>query len=111
VVSPGDRSAEELVEETRRGLLVGRLWYTYLVNPAAGDFATTNRGATFLIRDGEIGPAVKPSTFRIQDNVLRWLGAVHGLSRERKQSSIWAGVSSCISPWAKVVGVPVTRYK
>ncbi|MEM3086350.1 MAG: TldD/PmbA family protein [Halobacteria archaeon] len=111
VVSPGDWSAEELVEETRRGLLVGRLWYTYLVNPAAGDFATTNRGATFLIKDGEIGPAVKPSTFRIQDNILRWLGALRGLSRERKQSSIWAGVSSCISPWARVEGVPVTRYK
>ncbi len=111
VVAPGDWSADELVEETRRGLLVGRLWYTYLVNPAAGDFATTNRGATFLIRDGEVGPAVKPSTFRIQDNVLRWLGAVRGLSRETKQSSIWAGVSSCISPWARVEGVPVTRYK
>lgn len=111
VVSPGDWSADELLEETRRGLLVGRLWYTYLVNPAAGDFATTNRGATFLIRDGEVGPAVKPSTFRIQDNVLRWLGAIRGLSRERKQSSIWAGVSSCISPWARVDGVPVVRYK
>lgn len=111
VVAPGDWGAEELIEETRRGLLVGRLWYTYLVNPAAGDFATTNRGATFLIRDGEIGPAVKPNTFRIQDNVLRWLGALRGLSRETKQSSIWAGVSSCISPWARVEGVPVTRYK
>lgn len=110
VVSPGEWSADELVEETRRGLLVGRLWYTYLVNPAAGDFATTNRGATFLIRDGEVGPAVKPSTLRIQDNILRWLRSIRGLSRERRQSAIWAGVSSCISPSVRVEGVPVARY-
>ena len=34
---------DEMIQDTKHGLLVGRLWYTYAVNPIKGDFSCTAR--------------------------------------------------------------------
>ncbi|MEK0350427.1 MAG: TldD/PmbA family protein, partial [Nitrosopumilus sp.] len=38
-INPGDISQEDMIKDTKHGLLVGRLWYTYAVNPIKGDFS------------------------------------------------------------------------
>jgi PmbA protein len=56
-IIPGDQSQEEMIKETKHGLLVGRLWYTYAVNPIKGDFSCTARSGIRIIENGEIkGP-------------------------------------------------------
>ena len=45
---------EEIIEETKKGLIVGRLWYTYPVNPERGDFSCTARSGIRIIENGKI---------------------------------------------------------
>jgi len=46
-----------MIKETKDGILVGRLWYTYAVNPIRGDFSCTARSGIRIIKNGQIiGP-------------------------------------------------------
>lgn len=59
-VQPGDTPPGEIVKETRNGLLVRRMGGGQ-VNPTNGDFVfQVTEG--YLIRDGEVGPAVRGAT-------------------------------------------------
>ena len=44
-IDAGNSSQEDMIKDTKHGLLVGRLWYTYAVNPIKGDFSCTARKA------------------------------------------------------------------
>ncbi len=56
-INPRDYSQEEMIKETKHGLLVGRLWYTYAINPIRGDFSCTVRSGIRIIENGKIiGP-------------------------------------------------------
>ena len=59
-IKPGNSSQEEMIKETKKGLLVGRLWYTYSVNPIKGDFSCTARSGIRIIEHGEIKNPGKP---------------------------------------------------
>jgi len=111
VILPGNQSLEEMIMETRRGILVGRIWYSYPINPTIGEFSTTNRGDTYYIEDGEVRAPILPNTFRINDELPRLLRQIQGLSREQTQSVVWGGVSSCLSPHIKFSNVNITYSK
>jgi len=71
VVSPGDASMDELIEETKRGVLITRLHY---VNPIRTDLAIISgmtRDGIWLIENGEIKHATQQ--MRFTDSVLRIL--------------------------------------
>ncbi len=104
VLEKGDYTNEELIKDTRRGLLVGRLWYTYPVNPEQGDFSCTARSGIFLIENGEIKHACK--MFRMIDNLKRLMLNISAISKERKQVLQWHA-SPCIAPMIRVDGVRV----
>ncbi|MFQ5997698.1 MAG: TldD/PmbA family protein [Candidatus Bathyarchaeia archaeon] len=111
VTSPGDHSVDELIAETRRGLLIGRIWYTYPINPTIGEFSTTNRGSTFLIENGRILHPILPNSFRINDNIQALLKNIAALSKETVQSVVWGGASASISPYVKIKDVNITYSK
>ncbi len=111
VIKPGNQPFSELIEDTRKGLLIGRIWYSYPINPTVGEFSTTNRGDTFSIENGEAVSPVLPNSFRINDNLPRLLKQIRGISREQVQSVVWGGVSSCISPYIKFGDVNVSYSK
>ncbi len=54
VVKPGAKSSDELVRETKRGLLVCRTWYIRLVDKLQTIITGMTRDGFFLIEDGEI---------------------------------------------------------
>ena len=54
VITAGSSSQEDMIKDTKHGLLVGRLWYTYAVNPIKGDFSCTARSGIQIIENGEI---------------------------------------------------------
>lgn len=104
VVKEGEYSTEEMIKDTRRGLLVGRLWYTYPVNPEQGDFSCTARSGIFLIENGEIKHACK--MVRIIDNLKRFMLNISAIGRDRKQVLQWHA-TPCIVPHIRIDGMRV----
>ena len=77
-IKSGDYSQEELIKDTKHGILVGRLWYTYAVNPIKGDFSCTARSGIRIIENGEIVSAGKP--VRIVHNLPLLLESISVIS-------------------------------
>lgn len=104
VIKEGDYAKDEIIKETNDGLLVGRLWYTYAVNPEKGDFSCTGRSGVFLIKDGEIKGPVK--MVRIIDNLHRLLMNVSAIGDDSRHVLQWNSLPS-ITPSLRVDGIKV----
>ncbi len=91
-IKNGDFSQEELIKETKHGILVGRLWYTYAVNPIKGDFSCTARSGIRIIEDGEIVAAGKP--VRIVHSLPILLQNISGIANNAKNVLQWASLPS-----------------
>ena len=103
-IKSGDYSQEELIKDTKHGILVGRLWYTYAVNPIKGDFSCTARSGIRIIENGEIVSAGKP--VRIVHNLPLLLENISGIANNQKNVLQWASLPS-ITPSIRVDGIPV----
>lgn len=89
--SPLATDFEILVREVKKGILVGRLWYTYPVHGLrAGDFTGTLTADSYFIEDGEIKAPIKINTLRISDNIHNILMGIRGMSKETKPTILWA---------------------
>lgn len=112
VVLEGTRSHShrELLALVGDGLYIGRIWYTYPINGlAAGDFTCTVVGDSFLIKDGRLGSPLKPNTVRINDNILKVLNTIVGMSRERRGTFAWAAEEIVYAPEIAVEGMRMTE--
>ena len=72
VLSPGERSPEELVGSVDRGLLVSDLWYTRVLDPKTQVVTGLTRNGTFLVEGGEVVRAVR--NLRFTQSYLEALG-------------------------------------
>ena len=103
-IGSGNSSQEEMVKNTRHGLLVGRLWYTYAINPIRGDFSCTARSGIRIIEDGEIkGPC---KSVRIIHNLPIMLKNISEIGSESRNVIQWASLPS-IAPSIRVEGISV----
>jgi PmbA protein len=91
-IKSGNQTRDEIIKNTKNGILVGRLWYTYPVNPIKGDFSCTARSGIFLIKNGKLEP-IKP------------IRIIHNLPVLFQNISAIGNNSKTILPWA---GMPVT---
>lgn len=82
VVRPGDASAEELIRETRRGLLVTRFHYVRVVHPGRAVITGMTRDGTYRIERGEVVAPVR--NLRFTESVLSTLSHLELLGRERR---------------------------
>jgi PmbA protein len=103
-VKEGDSKKEEIIQETKKGLLVGRLWYTYAVNPERGDFSCTARSGVRIIENGKITKAGK--SVRIVHNLPTLLQNISGIGTDSKNVLQWSALP-CITPSVKVDGIRV----
>ncbi len=103
-IKEGKTSREEMIKETRKGLLVGRLWYTYAVNPEHGDFSCTARSGVRIIKDGKIISSGKP--VRIIHNLPILLQNVSDIGNDSQNVLQWNALP-CITPSVKVDGIRV----
>jgi predicted Zn-dependent protease len=85
VVDAGDASFDELVRETKRGILVTRFWYVRIVHPGRAELTGMTRDGTFRIERGEVAEPVR--NLRFTDSVLRTLAGIEALGRERRRYS------------------------
>lgn len=99
-------STSEMISEIKNGLVIGRLWYTYAVNPIRGDFSCTARSGIALVQDGHIVSSAKP--VRIMHNLLLLLKDTTYVGDDSKCVIQWASHPS-ITPSICVENVPVMR--
>lgn len=93
-----------LLRQVKRGILVGRLWYTYPVNGLrAGDFTSTVVADSYFVEDGEIKAPVKVNTLRINDNIANILMGVRGMTGETRPTILWAGDQIVYAPLGLMV--------
>ncbi|HEV8641518.1 MAG TPA: TldD/PmbA family protein [Methylomirabilota bacterium] len=101
-------SLDELIRTVRDGLYIGRIWYTYPINGLrAGDFTCTVVGDSYIIRDGRLAAPLRPNTVRINDNILRVLNAVVGITKDVKGTIVWAADEVVYAPEIAVAGLRV----
>lgn len=105
VVEPGEFKREELIADTKHGLLLSRIWYTYPITPQLGDFSTTSR-CGFLIRSGEVVGSAKQ--VRIHENLPRLLKLVSGVADDVEQVMPWGASAAVYSPTLRFSGVYIS---
>lgn len=70
---------EQMVNSTKKGILVTRFWYTNLIDPISLSITGMTRDGTFLIEDGKIRAPVK--NLRFTQSILEALSKVKELSK------------------------------
>jgi len=98
------KSRDEIIKDTKKGLLVGRLWYTYAVNPTKGDFSCTARSGIRIIENGKIKSAGTP--VRIVHNLPVMLQNISAIGNDSKSVLQWASLPS-IAPTVKAERIKV----
>jgi len=63
VLEPGTKSTQTLVAETKRGLLITRLWYVRIVDQRTALLTGMTRDGTFLIENGVLRGGVRNMRF------------------------------------------------
>ena len=82
LLAPGDASEEELVRETRRGLMVTRFHYVRVVDPGRGIITGMTRDGTYAIENGAVARPAR--NLRFTESILTALEGVRLLAKERR---------------------------
>jgi predicted Zn-dependent protease len=98
VLSAGDASDDELVKETRSGVLVTRFHYVRVVHPGRAVITGMTRDGTYRIENGEIVGPVR--NLRFTQSILSALAGVELLGKERRRYADERGFSSATCPAA-----------
>jgi PmbA protein len=77
VFSGGDKSTDEMIRTTDRGILVTRLWYIREVDPYEKNLTGMTRDGTFLIENGKVSGGVR--NFRFNQSIIEMLSNVEML--------------------------------
>ena len=81
-MSPGDRTLDELIASTDRGLYITRFFYTRLSHNRGCVMTGMTRDGTFLIEDGELRHPVKD--LRFTQSYVDALNGVEGVGNDAK---------------------------
>ncbi|HEV3475800.1 MAG TPA: metallopeptidase TldD-related protein, partial [Actinomycetota bacterium] len=84
-LEPGDSALEDMVRDTKRGLLVTRFHYSNVVHPKEAIITGMTRDGTWLIEDGEVRRPVK--NFRFTQSILEALRDVELVGRDTELAS------------------------
>ncbi|MGI0046181.1 MAG: TldD/PmbA family protein [Nitrosotalea sp.] len=103
-IKDGKTSREEMISQTKKGLIVGRLWYTYPVNPERGDFSCTARSGIRIIENGKIVNAGK--SVRIVHNLPVLLQNISHIGNDSRNVLQWSALP-CVTPSVKVDGIKI----
>jgi PmbA protein len=103
-IKSGSSSQEEMIKDTKQGLLVGRLWYTYALNPIKGDFSCTARSGIRIIKNGKIKNPGK--SVRIIHDLPSLFQNISSVGNNEKNVLQWASLPS-ITPSIKVEKIKV----
>ncbi|CUR51435.1 Peptidase U62 modulator of DNA gyrase [Nitrosotalea devaniterrae] len=100
----GDFTKNDIIKDTKKGLLIGRLWYTYPVNPERGDFSCTARSGIKIIENGKTSPG---KSVRIVHNLKTLLENISAVGNDSKNILQWSSLPS-ITPTVRVNNIRAT---
>lgn len=80
IMEGGDASLEDLIKDTKRGVLVTRLWYIRTVDPQTLLYTGLTRDGTFFIENGKIKHPVK--NFRFNESPIIMLNNLEELGQQ-----------------------------
>lgn len=103
VISGGERSFEDLVTQTQRGLLVSRFWYIRPVDQRRTIVTGMTRDGTFLIEDGAIVRGVR--NMRFNQSILEALANAEFSQRQVRTGGY---AYAMVAPAAKIEGFHFT---
>jgi PmbA protein len=82
VMESGDKSLEEMIASTEKGIFITHFWYLNFVNPMKTTVTGTTRDGTFLIENGKV---TSPATdMRTSQSMLEAFNNVELLSKTRR---------------------------
>jgi predicted Zn-dependent protease len=79
IMEGGDQSLEEMIRDTRRGVLVTRLWYIRPLDPQTLLYTGLTRDGTFYIENGEIKYPIK--NFRFNESPIVMLNNIEAMGK------------------------------
>ncbi len=106
LLAPGGATEEELVRETRRGILVTRFWYVRVVQPGRSIITGMTRDGTYRIEGGEIVGPIR--NLRFTESVLGTLARTELLGRDWERYADERGLSTVTCPAIRVNGFRFT---
>lgn len=77
VFAGGDKSVDDMVRSTERGILVTRLWYIREVDPYEKILTGMTRDGTFLVENGRVSRGIR--NFRFNQSIIEMLAHVEML--------------------------------
>ncbi len=80
IMQGGDASLEDLIKDTKKGILVTRLWYIRTVDPQTLLYTGLTRDGTFYIENGKIKHPVK--NFRFNESPIIMLNNLETLGKQ-----------------------------
>jgi PmbA protein len=99
IVKPGSKPLEQLIAETKRGLLISRFWYIRTVDQKKAIVTGMTRDGTFLIENGKVGGGVR--NMRFNQSILAALGKCEFSNAPQRTGDYWF---STVVPAAKIEG-------
>lgn len=79
IMEGGNASVEDMIKDTRRGVLVTRLWYIRQLDPQTLLYTGLTRDGTFYIEDGKIKHPIK--NFRFNESPIVMLNNIEELGK------------------------------
>ena len=79
IMAGGDASLEDMIKDTKRGILVTRLWYIRSVDPQTLLYTGLTRDGTFFIEDGKIKYPIK--NFRFNESPIVMLNNIEAMGK------------------------------
>ncbi|MEP2772176.1 MAG: TldD/PmbA family protein [Fulvivirga sp.] len=80
IMEGGDASLEDMIKDTKRGILVTRLWYIRTVDPQTLLYTGLTRDGTFFIENGKLKHPVK--NFRFNESPIIMLNNLETLGEQ-----------------------------
>jgi PmbA protein len=100
---PGESNVDELVQDTKHGILMGWTRYERVLNSKTGAFTANARSGNFMVENGEIKYPVHG--FRLYDNYSNLLKSINAIANRAEQKGHWG--MAAISPTFRAGGIQI----
>ncbi|MFH1592137.1 MAG: TldD/PmbA family protein [Candidatus Woesearchaeota archaeon] len=107
ILKKSDWNTQEMIKQTKKGLIITNLWYTRFKNYATGEFSTIPRDGIFLIENGKIKHPIKG--IRISESLPNILKNVHAIGNNPYQIVSWETNVPTTTPDVLIKGVNITK--
>jgi PmbA protein len=102
-ILPGELAEDELIRDTKRGILMGWTRYERLLNSKTGAFTANARSGNYMIEEGEVKYPIHG--FRIYDSYANLLNSIDYITNKTEQKGHWG--MAAISPSIRAKGIRI----